>query len=82
MHLKPNQLLKYIDKGSTRTNSCFSSITHSVIWRLTTLTSITQENQSIQINKLYPKHVSALKKAGLINKPYKISYSPRIFQHY
>ena len=66
MHLKPNQLLKYIDKGSTRTNSCFSSITHSVIWRLTTLTSITQDNKSTRINELYPNHALALETADLI----------------
>ena len=66
VHLKPNQLLKYLNKGSTHTNSCFSSIPHGVIRRLTTLTSITQDNKSTRINELYPHHALALEKAGLI----------------
>ena len=37
VHLKPNQLLKYLNKGSTHTNSCFNSISHGVIRSLTAL---------------------------------------------
>ena len=38
VHLKPNQQLKYLNKGSTHTNATFKSIPHGVIKRLSTLT--------------------------------------------
>ena len=66
MHLKLKQLLKYLNKGSTHTDSCIKSIPHEVIRRPGTLTSITLENEGTRINELYPKHALTLEKAGLI----------------
>ena len=50
VHLKPNQLLKYLNVGSTHTKPFFKAIPASVIRCLTTLTSLTQENEDMPIN--------------------------------
>ena len=60
VHLKPNQKLKYLNKGSHHTSTCFKSIPSGVIRQLSILTSLTQENKNVPINKLYPKHAKAL----------------------
>ena len=77
VNLKPNQLLKYLNKASIHTNSFFSFIPHSAIWGLNTLISLTQENKSTRINALYPKHVDALERAGLITLA-KITHSKNL----
>ena len=43
VHLKPNQLLKYLNKGSTHTTACFKAIPSGIIRRLTSLTSLTTD---------------------------------------
>jgi hypothetical protein len=65
VYLKPNQKLKYLNKGSRHTSACFKSIPSGVIRRLSILTSLTQENENVPINELYPEHAKALEIAHL-----------------
>jgi len=65
VHLKPNQKLKYLNKGSRHTSPCFKSIPSGVIRRLSILTSLTPENENVPINELYPEHTKALEIAHL-----------------
>ena len=60
VHLKPNQLLKYLNKGSTHTAACFKAIPSGVARRLVSLTSLTEENANKRVDELYPKHFNAL----------------------
>jgi len=65
VHLKPNQLLKYLNKGSTHTAVCFKAIPSGVVRRLASLTALTTENANKRINELYPEHAKALERAKL-----------------
>ena len=65
VHMKPNQVLKYLNKGSAHTNACFRAIPHGVLRRLTVLTSLTPETENLTIDQLYPEHIRALEKAKL-----------------
>ena len=65
VHLKPNQQLKYLNKGSTHTNATFKSIPSGVIKRLSKLTSATPENENLPMNEIYPTHAAAMEKAEL-----------------
>ena len=64
-HRKKNQLLKYLNKESTHTKATFKAILNWVRKRLAKLTSRTEENAKISINKHYPDHTNALARAGL-----------------
>ncbi len=66
VHLKENQLLKYLNKGSAHTRACFKAIPNGVTRRLASLTSMTPENADTRLDILYPDHASALTRAGLI----------------
>ena len=66
VHLKKNQVLKYLNRGSAHTKAVFKSIPYGVVRRLTILTSITPENENVPINELYPVHTAALENAGLV----------------
>jgi hypothetical protein len=65
VHLKDNQQLKYLNRGSTHTKAVFASIPHGVMSRLARLTSITDESKDLTLNQLYPKHAEALLKARI-----------------
>ena len=65
VYLKPNQLLKYLKKGSTHTAACFKAIPSGATRRLVSLTSLTEENANKQVDELYPKHFNALERANL-----------------
>ena len=60
VHLKPNQVFKYLNEGSFHINACFRAIHNGVIQHLTILTSPTLENKNQTLDKLYPHHVRAL----------------------
>ena len=60
VHLKKNQLLKYLNNGSTHAFTTFKSIHECVLQRLTKLTSVTPKNKGQQLNELYPNQVKAL----------------------
>ena len=66
VHLKENQILNYVDADSTHTKPCLKAILSGVIRRLTALTTVTPENQDTTIDKLYPDHIAALRRAKLI----------------
>ena len=65
IHLKPNQQLKYLNKGSTHTNATFKAIPNGVLKRLANLTSANPETENKRLNELYPQHALALEKAQL-----------------
>ena len=67
VHLKPNQILKYLNKGSSHTNACTKAIPAGVLRRLAILTSPTPETENMPLNQLYPKHTAALQKSKLIS---------------
>jgi hypothetical protein len=68
VHLKPNQQLKYLNKGSSHTPSCYSAISTGVFKRLAKLTSLTDSNKDKSLDELYPNHLKALRSACLSNK--------------
>ena len=69
VHLKPNQELKYLNKGSTHTNACFRAIPSGVFGRLAKLTTVKLDNMDKTMEELYPKHIEVLRKAELITGP-------------
>jgi hypothetical protein len=66
IHLKPNQQLKYLNKGSAHTNACFKAIPAGVYHRLTKLTSMDENNADKCLEDIYPEHFKALRRANLI----------------
>ena len=68
VHLKPNQELKYLNRGSNHTKATFKAIPHGVLSRLAKLTTMTDENENVRMNALYPEHTDALAKAKLAPK--------------
>ena len=64
VHLKPNQQLKYLNKGSTHTEACFA-IPSGAVRRLALLTTRTNESEDIRMDELYPLHAKALRAANL-----------------
>jgi hypothetical protein len=66
VHLKPNQQLKYLNRGSTHTEACFKSIPSGVLKRLASLTTRTEDSEMKCLDKLYPLHASVLRSAKLI----------------
>ena len=65
VHLKVNQQLKYLTRGSTHTNACFQAIPLALLRRLATLTMKTDKSTSKRLDKLYQSHAKALKVAKL-----------------
>jgi hypothetical protein len=65
VHLKENQVLKYLNHGSMHTNACFAAIPTGVMKRLAYLTTRTKESELMRMDELYPVHAKALKKANL-----------------
>ena len=65
VHLKVNQQLKYLNRGSTHTKACFQAIPSGVLRCLATLTTETEESKFKQMNELHPSHAEALKVAEL-----------------
>ena len=65
VYQKPNQKLKYLNKGSTHTNAMFNAIPGDIFYRLVKLTSITKNNAQMIIDERYQGHDKDLSKAGL-----------------
>ena len=65
VHLKPNQQLLYLNRGSSHTLSCYRAIESGVLGRLAKLTSATTANLGCPMDQLYPEHAKALQHAGL-----------------
>ena len=70
VHRKPNQQLKYLNKGSTHTNATLNAIPISIFYRLAKLTSRTKKNTQMRIDGIYQGHAKALSKARLAPKIY------------
>ena len=66
MFIKPNQQLKYLNKGSSHTPGCFKAIPNGVFHRLTKLTTIDEGNRDKRLDEIYPKHFEAMNKADLL----------------
>jgi hypothetical protein len=66
VHLKENQVLKYLNRGSMHTDACFAAIPTEVMKRLASLTTRTKESELMRMDELYPVHAKALKKANLV----------------
>ena len=66
VHLKVNQQLKYLNKGSAHTPACFKAISTGVCKRIAKLTTINSSNKDVKISDRYPSHFEALERAGLI----------------
>ena len=65
VHLKPNQVLKYLNKDSAHTKATFKAIPHGVLRRLASLTSVHEDNEDTTLDVLYPEHIQALERANL-----------------
>jgi GIY-YIG catalytic domain len=66
VHLKPNQMLKYLNQGSAHTKACLRAIPAGVCKRLAKLTSINNTNRNQRLDLLYPHHFKALENANLL----------------
>ena len=64
---KKGQLLKYVRKESTHTPGTLRAIPSGVLKRLARLTSRNPFIHSESVDKIYPNHANALRKAGLKN---------------
>ncbi len=65
VHLKANQQLLYLNRGSSHSSSCFRAIPRGVCHRLARLTSVTEENKRMTLDELYPLHFQALRHSNL-----------------
>ena len=70
VHMKPNQRLKYLNKGSCHMYHCFTAIPWGVFGRLSRLTSKTKRNLGKSIDELYLYHAKALEDAKLFSAPF------------
>ena len=70
VHQKPNQQLKYLNKGSTHTNAMSNAIPSGIFYRLTKITSRKNKNAQMKINEIYQGHAKDLSKVGLALKVY------------
>ena len=69
VHMKENQRLKCLNKGSDHTDHCFNAIPSEVQGSLAKLTAMTDDdNADKQLNELYPYHFQALEKAELVDQ--------------
>jgi len=68
VHLKLNQQLKCLNADGIHTKACFKAIPSGVYKRLSKLTTITETNKNLPIDKIYPQHFQALQHAGLVTK--------------
>ena len=66
VHLKENQQLKYLTRGSMHTKACFQAIPSGVFRHLDILTTEMEESNSKKLDELYPLHAEALKVAKLV----------------
>jgi len=65
VHMKTNQQLKYLNKGSAHTRACMKAIPHGVLNRLGKLTTVSSTNEQMTIDQLYPDHATALRTSNI-----------------
>jgi hypothetical protein len=66
VHLKENQVLKYLNRGSTHTEACFAAVPTGVMKRPASLITRTDKLESMRMDKMYPMHAEALQTANLV----------------
>jgi len=70
--------------NSIHTKACFKAILSGVYKRLSKLTTITDTNKNLPLDKIYPQHFQALQHAGLVTKKvprlnnYNITKKPKL----
>jgi len=64
VHLKPNQQLKCLNADSIHTKARFKAMPSGVCKRLSKLTTITETNKNLPLDKICPQHFQALQQAG------------------
>jgi hypothetical protein len=65
VHLKENQVLKYLNHKSMHTDVCFAAIPAGVMKRLASLTTRNNKSELMRMDELYPAHAKALQTANL-----------------
>ena len=70
VHQKPNQKLKYLNKGRTHINATFNATPSSIFYMLAKPTSKTKKNSEMNIDERYQGHAKSLSKSGLDPKIY------------
>ena len=64
--LKPNQVLKYLNKDSAHTKAKFEALPHTHCSPLLDKSnSVLDNNESTPLNELYSEHIAPLERAGL-----------------
>mmetsp|Transcript_21389 Transcript_21389/g.42835 ORF Transcript_21389/g.42835 Transcript_21389/m.42835 type:complete len:131 (+) Transcript_21389:1120-1512(+) len=66
VHLKENQAIKYLNKGSQHTKACFKEISLGMLDHLAKLTTVNSSNENLTMDKIYPIHAKSLIDAGLM----------------
>jgi hypothetical protein len=66
VHLKPNQMLKYLNNGSAHTRACLRAIPTGVCGRLAKLTTLNDTNGNKPLEEIYTQHFKALRNANLL----------------
>ena len=65
VHLKDNQVIKYLNRGSNHPKACFKAIYTGVLKRLSALMAVNKDTVDKKLDELYPKHAAALAAADL-----------------
>ena len=68
VYQKPNQKLKYLNKGSTRTNAMFNAIPGGIFNRLVKLTSIAKKNAQTRIEKKTSRTLQGVNQSRPVSK--------------
>lgn len=66
--MKENQKIKYINKGSCHTSTCFQAIPNGVFKRLYKLTLPSNKIFNSGVDEIYPEHAEAMNIANLVLK--------------
>eukprot|EP00957_Ditylum_brightwellii_P040058 3031160-Ditylum_brightwellii.AAC.2 len=70
VYRKEGQALKYVDRQSLHRETVLKSIGKGVFTHLIRLTSVTEKNNTMTIDEVYPEHMEALRRAGLTPKKF------------
>jgi len=72
VHLKENQEVKYLNKGSARTPATYKAIYTGIEGQFAKLTTLDNDTKDVPLDILYPEHAKALKIAGLAPSTYRM----------
>jgi len=74
LYKKPNQVLKYLNGGSTHTNACKNAISKGVFDRAVRLTYLEEKDYDTPVNDLFEEQAKALEVAQVAPNPYPTVY--------